>query len=114
MKAETFTSLNSLFENHSMEDVVQLLSNFMNSDEFERFHQFVRKEYGIDDLPDNEGPTKESLLTDFEREYSEALQKDFGTDDTVYSDIVIDKYMNMDTELFDSDDLNEIIDKVAS
>ncbi len=53
--------------------------------------------------------TKESLLSDFRKEI-EAAQNDTEDISSATAD-VIDKYMNMDTDLFDSDDLNAIIDE---
>lgn len=59
-------------------------------------------------------PTKFNLLNAFENEYKEAV-KDYrgdNIDDCEAGTVVIDKYMNMDTDVFNSDDLDEIIDKV--
>lgn len=61
--------------------------------------------------------TKFNLLNAFENEYKEAFRKQMheasGKFGTELTEEVIDKYMDMDTDLFDSDDLNEIIDRVA-
>lgn len=86
--------------------------------------------------------TKEELLAAFQAEYKSAMENDerlsqpigrkalcilFNCDDTdldmimsdpnlsatPFTDSVVDKYMEMDTDLFDSDDLNDIIDDLG-
>lgn len=49
-----------------------------------------------------ESKSKGDYLSDFKKEYEAADDKD----------AVMDKYMEMDTDAFDSDDLNEVIDEV--
>lgn len=57
---------------------------------------------------------KVKILNAFENEYREATKHYQGDniDDCESGTKVIDKYMNMDTDLFDADDLDEIVDKV--
>lgn len=68
-------------------------------------------------------PTKFNLLNMFENELKAAVNKDkFSLLDkqgrpnefTKNVQLVVDKYMNMDTDLFDSDDLNQIIDSIEN
>jgi len=67
-------------------------------------------------------PKRNQLLDSFEKEYREAIGIDtkgngyelpyeYGSGAT-NTDKVLDKYMDMETNLFDSDDLNEIVDKI--
>lgn len=56
--------------------------------------------------------SKKALLTQFRKEYNEACTKDVAEGDCHHTDAVVDKFMNMETEEFDADDLNEIIDDV--
>jgi hypothetical protein len=61
-------------------------------------------------------PKRNQLLDSFEKEYREALTKsNFINNNEESSEVlecVVNKYMEMDTELFDSDGLNEVIDKI--
>lgn len=63
-------------------------------------------------------PTKKQLLAAFEKEYRAAFQKEqremSGKLDGQLTEKVTNKYMEMDTDLFDSDDLNNIIDKIEA
>lgn len=60
--------------------------------------------------------SKKDVLSLFEKEYNTAFQKEqreiSGKLDGQLTEKVLDKYMNMDTDLFDSDDLNDIIDRI--
>lgn len=51
--------------------------------------------------------TKSQYLESFEQEIIDAT----NDQDNVRVDQVIDKYMELNTDEFDSDDLNEILDK---
>lgn len=60
--------------------------------------------------------TKKQLLKQFSKEYSTALKLEIdlfpNIQDTPSCEAVLDKYMNMNVELFDADDLNEIVDQI--
>lgn len=64
----------------------------------------------------NRGVGKLNLLNAFENEYKAAFKKEQkladGKEDGELTSAVINKYMDMKTDLFDADDLNEIIDRV--
>lgn len=64
----------------------------------------LKKEDGV-------GGSKKQLLAKFEQEFKAAFDKAKGKVDAPGVQKVLDKYMDMDTEAFDSDDLNAIIDK---
>ena len=44
-KAQIYTKLEILLENHSISDILQLMADFMSVDEFERFLEHVKHEY---------------------------------------------------------------------
>lgn len=64
--------------------------------------------------PNKEIVTKQSILKAFEQEYRDALvnERSINSQDLPNREYVINKYMEMETDQFDADDLNEIIDKI--
>lgn len=127
MKAQVIEQLEDALQHTLPNEIIALIGNWMSVDDLQEFLQFVKKEgYGepeeevdldIDPVSYKnswKAPTKQSVLAEFKQEYQTAVAPYQGDniDDYEPGQKVLDKYMNMDTDLFDASDLEEIVDQV--
>lgn len=120
MKSKAYAKLTNLVEGLDSEGMVTLISNFLNSDQLNEFVVFIEKELGFADPEEQLAPDaqqyKQALLDAFRDEYRQAYEKstqdELGILDDTLTQVVITKYMDLDTDLFDSDHLNDIIDEI--